>query len=63
MDAGTRITENARFMRSLVASYKEVKDLDREYLSKLEARLAVAEIELTRYMRMLRRHNNHHCVN
>ena len=50
-------------MRSLVASYKEVKDLDREYLSKLEARLAVAEIELTRYMRMIRRHNNHHCVN
>ena len=63
MNTGAEILENARYYRDLVAEYKQVQNCDLDYLAMLEARLAFAEIEETRYMRMLRKYNNHHCVN
>lgn len=63
MNTGAQILEKARHARALVETYKRVPNLDRDYLLKLEAELASAEIEETRYMRMLRKYNNHHCVN
>ena len=63
MNVGAEILENARHARSLVESYKQVPNFDRDYLAKLEAKRTAAEIEETRYMRMLRRYKNHHCVN
>ena len=63
MSIGTEILEKARHARALVEAYKKVTNLDRDYLRKLEAERASAEIEETRYMRMLRKHNNHHCQN
>jgi hypothetical protein len=63
MNTGAQILENARHARALVESYKKVPNFDRDYLAKLEAKRAAAEIEETRYMRMLRKYNNHHCVN
>lgn len=63
MNAGAEILENARYYRDLVEAYKQVPNFYRDYLSVLEGRLALAEVERTRYMRMLRRYNNHHCVN
>lgn len=60
---GAEILENARYYRDLVETYKQVPNFDRDYLAKLEAKRAAAEIEETRYMRMLRKYNNHHCVN
>lgn len=63
MNTGAQILENARHARALVETYKQVPNFDRDYLAKLEAERTAAEIEETRYMRMLRKHNNHHCVN
>jgi len=63
MNTGDTILENARYYRDLVEAYKQVPNFDRDYLAKLEAKRAAAEIEETRYMRMLRKYNNHHCVN
>ena len=63
MNTGAQILEKARHARALVDSYKKVPNLDRDYLAKLEAERESAEIEETRYMRMLRKHNNHHFVN
>lgn len=60
---GAEILEKARHARALVEIYKSVPNFDRDYLAKLEAERAAAEIEETRYMRMLRKYNNHHCVN
>lgn len=60
---GAQILEKARHARALVETYKKVPNYDRDYLLKLEAERASAEIEETRYMRMLHKYNNHHCVN
>lgn len=57
------IQQHARYYRELVETYKQVPNFDRDYLTKLEAKRTAAEIEETRYMRMLRKYNNHHCVN
>lgn len=63
MNTGAQILEKARHARALVETYKKVPNYDRDYLLKLEAERASAEIEETRYMRMLHKYNNHHCVN
>ena len=63
MNTGAQILEKARHARALVETYKKVPNYDRDYLLKLEAERASAEIEETRYMRFLRKYNNHHCVN
>ena len=63
MNVGAEILENARYYRDLVAEYKQVPNCDLDYLAMLEVRLASAEMDETRYMRMLRKYNNHHCVN
>ena len=63
MNIGAEILENARHARALVETYKQVPNCDLDYLAKLEAERAAAEIEETRYVRMLRKYNNHHCVN
>ena len=63
MNVGAQILENARHAGALVETYKQVPNFDRDYLAKLEAERAAAEIEETRYMRMLRKYNNLHCVN
>lgn len=63
MNTGAQILAKARHARALVETYKKVPNYDRDYLLKLEAERAAAEIDETRYMRMLRKYNNHHCVN
>ena len=63
MNVGAKTLEKARHARALVETYKQVPNFDRDYLAKLEAERAAAEIEETRYMRMLRKYNNLHCVN
>lgn len=63
MNTGAQILEKARHARALVETYKKVPNYDRDYLLKLEAERASAEIEETRYMRMLHKYNNQHCVN
>lgn len=63
MNTGAQILAKARHARALVERYKQVPNYDRDYLLKLEAECASAEVEETRYMRMLRKYNNHHAIN